>query len=1347
MQQILQQYLKRLTNLSGNNRSLLLLKLLVNQFIDLHSFDFVDNKPSFQIIAQLISGKSKIKLSDAFNSRNEVTNQLSMRLKRLNRIEKYIFQERGAKDLFIGWPFIRGKFADGTPVRCPLLFFPVELDNSDNAWYLKTRSDVNITFNKSFLLAYAHYNKVQLADEFIERVFDDFDKDSTVFRTSLYQLLKESNIELNFNQENFLDQLSDFVNFKKNDFISTQKDGELKLFPEAVLGIFPQAGSYLVPDYMHMLDNENYADIEEFFFSRTLLEDKEEYKKHSSTFYSFLNKVKEEETFTPFKMDAYQENAIKAVKRGNSLVVQGPPGTGKSQLICNLLSDFMARGKKVLLVCQKKAALDVVYDRLKEQGMSDFVALVHDFKNDRKEIYEKIFKQIDRVQEYQLKNNSLDFIQLERSFLQSSRKIDQITEELDEFKFALFDEKEAGVSIKELYLTSNQTIPGINIKQEFKFFKVNDAQPFIDKLTIYYQYYKKFSLDDYTWRVRKSFAGYGISDLQRIREDIAEIPCVQRDFSKKVEHLCGSHMDFDSGMKIFEGKDKLLQMLSLLDSEKIYQYFSFIIQNQDHSPDLLWLNNAERNLLSCFRETGPETSLSKEELGKVQKILKERMDSKKNIFKYFGWSLFSKEKVFLHKVLADNGLTSKKKQLKILEQKIDNRLNLEHNLTKLRETKWLIELPDSFDIHDYIHWFEEQKKALSSLVLYNQFRNIKEYLSTVKLSYSEFKEKTAKLVDLSETLPPKKQKWLTYFKESRIDTLLTKPELEERMLLELNADFDSLCDFDNLQESLESHEVSVINKLMEEFENSDKKADVVEVFLNSLKLAWIEYLENKFPVLRSVNSLRFEKMQKDLQEEAKKKLKISNDIVLLKAREQTYENVEYNKLNNMVTYRDLAHQVTKKRMIWPIRRLVSTFSDELYNLVPCWMASPESVSAIFPMQQNFDLVIFDEASQCFAERGIPAMYRGKQVLITGDSKQLSPFDLYKVRWDDENEEQEDPALEVDSLLDLGERYLMQVQLKGHYRSKSLDLIDFSNQAFYQGNLTLLPDRHVVNSNEPAIEYIKTEGIWEKNRNEIEARRVADIYGQISNKHPKKEVGIITFNVQQQDLILDILEEEAIKNKTTLPDSLFVKNIENVQGDEKDIIIFSVAYAPGPNGVMKHQFGSLNVRNGENRLNVAVTRAREKIIVVCSILPQQLKIEETKNEGPKLLRKYLQYALEVSEGKFKPTIGQRRHSTTWYLKDKISEMLAKNQNGFQFEEEMPFADLTIKRNKKYLGLVLTDDDLYHQSISIKDMHVYTPFTLSFKNWKFRAFSSREFWHSKENIQEILLKFADYCDTEI
>ena len=154
MKKILQTYLRRLTNLSANNRSLLLLRLYVDQFIDIHDFDYALKEASYNIIYKLIAGKSKIKLCDQLDPRDPTGNELSNRLKKIQRIDNFLFEERGSKDLYVGWPIVKGKFMDGTIVRGPLLFFPVELDQKDNKWLLNLRKDVSLTFNKSFLLAY-----------------------------------------------------------------------------------------------------------------------------------------------------------------------------------------------------------------------------------------------------------------------------------------------------------------------------------------------------------------------------------------------------------------------------------------------------------------------------------------------------------------------------------------------------------------------------------------------------------------------------------------------------------------------------------------------------------------------------------------------------------------------------------------------------------------------------------------------------------------------------------------------------------------------------------------------------------------------------------------------------------------------------------------------------------------------------------------------------------------------------------------------------------------------------------------------------------------------------------------
>ncbi len=181
----------------------------------------------------------------------------------------------------------------------------------------------------------------------------------------------------------------------------------------------------------------------------------------------------------------------------------------------------------------------------------------------------------------------------------------------------------------------------------------------------------------------------------------------------------------------------------------------------------------------------------------------------------------------------------------------------------------------------------------------------------------------------------------------------------------------------------------------------------------------------------------------------------------------------------------------------------------------------------------------------------------------------------------------------------------------------------------------------------------------------------------------------------------------------------VKNIENIQGDEFDIVVFSVGYAPDANGRLLMNFGTLNQTGGENRLNVAVTRAREKIYVVSSILPHQLNVENAQNECSKLLKKYLEYALAISNGEFlhEPNLPES-FRTDWFLKEQL-----KVRNN-QYISELPFADLTVKTaNGKYESLILTDDDLYFEAISPKESHAYLPMNLKAKGWKFERFWSR------------------------
>jgi superfamily I DNA and/or RNA helicase len=998
--------------------------------------------------------------------------------------------------------------------------------------------------------------------------------------------------------------------------------------------------------------------------------------------------VREETTFLPFSVDASQEAAIKQVKAGQSLVVQGPPGTGKSQLIANLIADFTARGKRVLVVCQKRVALDTVFQRLEKANMTDFIALIHDFKNDRKTLFEKIANQIEQIDNYQKKNKSLDAIFLERNFTQISRRIDKISKELQGFKNALFDESICGLSVKEMYLTSSFEKPYVDIKNSYKSFVFNDLTNFEGRLKRYFQYKEKLqeSKEYAFWKDRVSFAKFTNADLPKIIQAVEDVADFQAKNTTSFSLIALNNFD----------ENQVENFLQFFENKEVIEIFKSIVTEKRFLTNRQFdLNKIKAEINQVFDDCWIENILPASELILRKTQIEKAYFSSKSGLNWFIWKLFSKDKKTVENLLLQNRLSLQTIDLELLIRKINNRFTFETIKEKLAKKEIIIDKKQ--DIKSINQTLKNYILANDAYTLYQA----NDFLQKPDFSLQYYQKLKQIIIEMKQ----KHVQWKIYLTEKQISTPHPSP-LGVRCLTQ---NFDYLVEADEIKESFSRAESEIVEKLIE----NPKEAN--EVFQNSLRLAWVEHIENLYPILRSVSSLKMTQLEDELQECVLQKQALSQEIVMLKLREQTYKDLIINRLQNIVTYRELQHQTTKKRKLWSVRKILEHYSDEIFKLIPCWMASPESVSAMFPMnvesdEKLFDLVIFDEASQCFAEYGIPAIFRGKQVLIAGDSKQLQPSDLYQIRFE---EEQEEPILEIDSLLDLAAQYLPQVSLQGHYRSRSLDLIDFSNQFFYKNSLQLLPDYQEINKNEPSINYIKVDGIWEKNTNEIEVQKVLEIIRNLQQISPKKNIGVVTFNHKQAELI----ELRMSDSKSQIS----VKNIENIQGDEFDIVIFSVAYAPDAHGKMLMNFGSLNQQGGENRLNVGITRAREKIYVVSSIFPSQLNVENAQNEGPKLLKKYLEFALNVSQGNYQPkqTLPEN-FRTDWFLKEQL-----KKHNSL-YISELPFADLTVMtENGKYESLILTDDNLYYENISAKETHAYLPMNLRAKGWKFERFWSREF----------------------
>ena len=481
--------------------------------------------------------------------------------------------------------------------------------------------------------------------------------------------------------------------------------------------------------------------------------------------------------------------------------------------------------------------------------------------------------------------------------------------------------------------------------------------------------------------------------------------------------------------------------------------------------------------------------------------------------------------------------------------------------------------------------------------------------------------------------------------------------------------------------------------------------------------------------------------------------------------------------------KDYLYQISKDKKHWSIRKAMEVYGNFIFTLFPCWLLSPENVSSLLPLEKNlFDVVIFDEASQVFIESTIPTIYRGKNIVVAGDAKQLRPSATFMKRYlgadpDTLDDPSVQAALEVESLLDLAVARYNSANLTYHYRSRHQELIDFSNCAFYSGGLQVAPNIYTGRSGKPMERY-KVKGQWLGRKNAAEAKKVVELIKEImASRKNNESIGVITFNSDQQTCIADAIDKEAQTDKKFRADiakermrieggedtGLFIKNLENVQGDERDIIIFSIGYAPNETGRVYANFGSLSAEGGENRLNVAITRAKSKIIVVTSIEPEDLKVDASKNQGPRLLRDYLAYVRSVSDGDkanagailagICPTEGSSESkilsagpSIEEQMKEKLEKLGYKVDIGLGNKNSRISLAVYDDSCDKYLLGVELEKDAFAASSSAMERDVYKPKFLEGRGWTIMRVWSRDWWLSPGRVVRSIVNAAEKNRTE-
>ena len=440
----------------------------------------------------------------------------------------------------------------------------------------------------------------------------------------------------------------------------------------------------------------------------------------------------------------------------------------------------------------------------------------------------------------------------------------------------------------------------------------------------------------------------------------------------------------------------------------------------------------------------------------------------------------------------------------------------------------------------------------------------------------------------------------------------------------------------------------------------------------------------------------------------------------------------------------LRHEMNKKRAHMPLRALMSSIPSALTKLTPCLLMSPLSIAQYLSADANaFDVVVFDEASQIPVWDAVGAIARGKQVVMVGDPKQLPPTNFFDRA--ESSADEEDVEGDLESILDecLGAN-LPTMNLAWHYRSRNESLIAFSNHHYYGGALVTFPSPV---TEDRAVSFHHVKGTYEKGGariNKPEAKAlVSDIVARLKSpgfRESKLTIGVVTFNTEQKNLIEDLLDEERRRDPAIEPyfddvelEPLFVKNLESVQGDERDIMYFSITYGPDLAGAVSMNFGPMNREGGERRLNVAITRARHELRVFSSLKGEQMDLARTQAKGVRDLKHFLEFAergpralAEATRGSvgdfespFEEAVASALAGKGWELHTQIGA------SSFRVDLAVVHPDA----RGSYLTGIECDGATYHRSATARDRDMLREQVLRGLGWDILRVWSTDWWVDK------------------
>lgn len=1098
----------------------------------------------------------------------------------LNRIANNIYNDTTTWPLYLAYRFIKGKIND-IVIKAPLIIFKVMIVEEGSKLYIRKIDDHMIVNEKIQIVMNKEFPSISTSEELLA---------SVSFESLINRFEKMVGYKIKVNNEDLL------INFKtENTKMIEENSNGLEVENSALLGIFEPGGGALKEDLKEIISRDedpfelqldgNDAKPNTYYQEKVI-------KDPTSIFE--INKP----------LNIYQKYAV-ASSLNQSTLIYGPPGTGKSEVIANIISNALIKGKSTLMVSEKKAALDVLTKRI--SSLSQFALYLYN-TNNKEEFYKKIDSLNSKLgtQWYREtarggKANGVEPLKFNKDELLFIKNYDEWYNELFRIvkKYWTIEDYTDGI-YKLDYIDAQRlkqelgeelcsewlqpiTIEGIGtttLLEAFKkiFTSSNYSFPTVDIFFAEYIKFKKFIrkynlLENNTSEELNKYLKHIINKIS------ANTKLVER-------YLLGGNKLNSVFQKYFEFMEKYNDRLSKEFMEKPYK----------EKKQFINLVNSYLSFKTNVIDKDPTLSnLTPQQINEKIKIIERFVNKYKKLMSSGNWFEFllkNAKKLDKFLELYENAQSQEISEVIFAEFVINSQIILkaEESTLNFKQIKFVAR--DAAQIIPLFKEFLESMEHLNNdyveeIVQYKEFFNYDvQYLNDLR--------------EVAHIFAPEYQEILKEW------NWISLPFIK---FLYLNPIIP--FDIDKIQPVMQLITTPISN----------------DQFMK-LKLVamWNDIIKDN-PMFMEMKGIHLQDIINQLKKEANRSASLMEELIYKKY------------INNLRTYltklsRDEKDEVANVLRIAsssarpPIGQFVKRYYNALKKLFPIWVAKPDNVADMIPLNAGeFDYGIFDEASQISIERAYPIVYRTNIKVVSGDDKQLRPTSFFMSKLNQSDYDIDDFDA-VESLLERAKiSWWNEFHLRNHYRSDSKELIEFSNKFIYNNSLEVATKAGIFES---GIDVINVNGVWDQ-VNKKEAEKVIELL--IEKYDEYDSILIITFNSKQSQLIENMLFERRVKLPERLVEKIdnnkiTITNLENVQGNEGDLVILSVSYGKNPEGQVRSNFGPLILSGGSNRLNVAITRARQKMIVVKSIYGNQIKVN-INNKNAVIFKKFIEYIDGIS----------------------------------------------------------------------------------------------------------------------